>query len=105
MALIAQFDKFVALSKRETSFTDEKTGKPQVYNYVTGFDAVSGSAFSDVAISPDSPVTFQEVQENALYDCLFNFSIIKGEKNAQRLTSVKLVQKVGYLEVKFENKK
>ena len=106
MALVAQFDKFAVVAKRHTSFvpSDSKDGKPQVYDYVTGLDCVSGVAFSDVSISEDSPVRFEQVEENTVYDCTFNFSVIKGEKNAQRLSSVKLVQRVGTLEVKFDKK-
>lgn len=102
MSLIAQYDKFATLSKRETSFTDEKTGKPTYFRYVTGFDCVSGSTFGDVTISEDSPISHEQVEENAVYDCVFKFSIIKGEKNAQRLTSVKLVRKIGHLEIKMD---
>lgn len=100
MALIAQFDKICILSKRETSFIDDKTGKPQNYRYVTGFDCVSGSAYSDVSIDPLSPVPFEKVEENAVYDCMFKFSLLRGEKNAQRLASVKLERKIGTIELK-----
>lgn len=97
MALIAQFDKFAVISKRSTSFVPEgsKTGVPQEYKYVTGIDCTSGACFSDVAIAPESPVFFEQIEENTVYDCQFVFSVIRGEKNAQRLTSVKLVQRIG----------
>lgn len=106
MALIAQFDKFAVVSKRHTSFvpSDSKDGKPQVYDYVTGLDCVSGACFSDVTIADDSPVHFETVEENVVYDCVFNFSVIKGEKNAQRLSSVKLVQRIGLVEIKMDKK-
>lgn len=100
MALIAQMDKICILSKRETNFTDDKTGKPQIYRYVTGFDCTNGTAYSDVAIDAVSPVTFEKVEENAVYDCIYKFSVIKGEKNAQRLTSVKIERKIGTIELK-----
>lgn len=106
MALIAQFDKFAVVATRHTSFvpSDSKDGKPMVYDYLTGIDCVSGACFSDVAISDDSPVRFEQVQDNTVYDCVFNFSVIKGEKNAQRLQSVKLVQRCGQLEIKLDKK-
>ena len=106
MSLVAQFDKFAVVAKRHTSFVppDSKDGKLQVYDYVTGIDCVSGSCFSDVSISDDSPVRFEQVEDNTVYDCVFNFSVIKGEKNAQRLSSLKLVQRVGALEIKFDKR-
>lgn len=100
MALFAQFDKCVTLSKRESSFTDEKNGTTNRFRYVTGFDAVSGSVFSDLQISPDSPISIDDVIENGVYDCQFNYSVVKDAKNAQRLTSVKLVQLIGVIEIK-----
>lgn len=100
MALIAQFDKICVLSKRETSFTDEKTGKSTPFRYVTGFDCVSGTTYSDVTIDVSSPIQYEQVEENAVYDCLFKFSVIRGEKNAQRLSSVKLERKIGEIALK-----
>lgn len=107
MALINQFDKFVVTAKRQTSFvpSDSKDGKPQKYEYLSGFNAVDGSCLSDVPISEDSLIDFDRTTENTVYDCVFNKTIIKGEKNATRTTSVKLVSRVGTLEVKFETKK
>lgn len=104
MALIAQFDKFAVISKRSTSFVPEgsKTGVPQEYRYVTGIDCTSGACFSDVAIAEDSPVIFSSIDENAVYDCQFVFSVIRGEKNAQRLTSVKLVQRIGTIGINLD---
>ena len=106
MALINQFDKFAVVAKRSTSFvpSDSKDGKPTTYEYVSGINAVNGACFSDVPLSEDSPVDFDRVTENTVYDCVFNMTVIKGEKNAQRLSSVKLVARVGTLEVKFEKK-
>lgn len=104
MALIAQFDKFAVISKRSTSFVPEgsKTGIPQEYRYVTGIDCTSGACFSDVAIAEDSPVLFSSIEENTVYDCQFVFSVIRGEKNAQRLTSVKLVQRIGTIGINLD---
>lgn len=100
MALFAQFDKMCALSRRESNFTDEKTGKPMNYQYITGFDAVSGNVFTDLQISPDSPIKWEQIKENGVYDCVFNVSIVKDAKNATRITSVKVVQQIGTIEVK-----
>ena len=107
MSLINQFDKFVVTAKRETTFvpSDSKDGKPQKYSYLSGFNAVDGSCLSDVPIADDSLIDFDRTTENTVYDCVFNKTIIKGEKNATRTTSVKLVSRVGTLEVKFETKK
>lgn len=104
MALIAQFDKFAVITKRSTSFVPEgsKTGIPQEYRYVTGIDCTSGACFSDVAVSEESPVNFNSIEENTVYDCQFIFSVIRGEKNAQRLSSVKLVQRIGSIGVNFD---
>ena len=104
MALIAQFDKFAVITKRSTSFIPEgsKTGVPQEYNYVTGIDCTSGACFSDVSISPESPVNFNQIEENTVYDCSFVFSVIRGEKNAQRLTAVKLVQRIGTIGINLD---
>ena len=64
MALVAQFDKIVILSKRLSSMTDDKTGKTREFRFVTGFDAVSGSVFSDLSLSDDSPIQFNEIWDN-----------------------------------------
>ena len=64
MSLVAQFDKIVILSKRLSSMTDEKTGKTREFRFVTGFDAVSGSVFTDLSLSDDSPVAFDQIWDN-----------------------------------------
>ncbi|MDY6264104.1 MAG: hypothetical protein SPM09_06835 [Fibrobacter sp.] len=104
MALIAQFDKFAVITKRSTSFVPEgsKTGVPQEYNYVTGIDCTSGACFSDVAIPPESPVNFNSIEENTVYDCQFVTSVIRGEKNATRLSAIKLVQRIGTIGVNLD---
>lgn len=102
--LINQFDKIAIISKRETSFEDEKTGKPRVFQYITGVDCTSGTCFSDLAISDDSPVSWEVVEENAVYNCSYVSSFVKGEKNATKTTSVKLVDRIGVLEIKLDKK-
>lgn len=104
MALIAQFDKFAVITKRTTSFVPEgsKTGVPQEYNYVTGIDCTSGECFSDVAIPVDSPVVFSSIEENIVYDCMFVKTVIRGEKNASRLSAVKLVQRIGTIGITLD---
>lgn len=100
MALISQFDKIAIIAKRETEFTDEKSGKLKHFRYVTGFNAVSGAVFSDLAIDDVSPVGYDAVRENAVYDCLFVNSTVKDSKNAVRVASVKLERLIGTLEFK-----
>lgn len=102
--LVNQFDKIAIIGKRETSFEDEKTGKPRVFQYITGVDCTSGTCFSDLAISDDSSVNWENVEENVVYDCSYVSSFVKGEKNATKTTSVKLVARIGVLEIKFDKK-
>lgn len=97
--LIAQFSKIAVFAKRKTSFNGEE------YKYVTGVDCTTGACYSDLAISPDSPIKYDGVAENTIYDCLFTTSIIKGEKNGIRTSGVALHQRVGVLEVKLDAKK
>lgn len=100
MSLVAQFDKIVVLSKRMSEITDEKSGKARVFRFVTGFDAVSGSVFTDLALSDDSPVSFDSVVDNRVYNGAFTFSNVNDGKNVKRLASVKLVEAIGELNVK-----
>ena len=71
MSLVAQFDKIVVLSKRLSSMTDDKTGKTREFRFVTGFDAVSGSVFSDLSLSDDSPIQFNDIWDNRVYNGQF----------------------------------
>lgn len=100
MSLVAQFDKIVVLSKRKSEVQDEKSGKSRVFRFVTGFDAVSGSVFTDLALSDDSPVDFDSVVDNRVYNGSFTFSNVNDGKNVKRLASVKLVEPIGELNVK-----
>jgi len=98
--LVAQFDKCVILSKRKSEVTDDKTGKTRSFLFVTGFDAVSGSVFTDLSLADGSPVQFDDIYENRVYDANFTFSNVTEGKNVKRLSSVKLVQAIGELQVK-----
>ena len=55
--LVQQFDKIAIISKRQMDFTttNEKTGAQQEVHqkYVTGFDAVSGTCYSDLSVTDD----------------------------------------------------
>lgn len=105
MSLVAQFDKIVILSKRLSSMTDDKTGKTREFRFVTGFDAVSGSVFSDLSLSDDSPIQFSEVWDNRVYNGQFAYSNVTDGKNVKRLASVKLCEPFGDLDVKPIGKK
>lgn len=98
--LVAQFDKCVVLSKRKSEVTEEKTGAKRQFLFLTGFDAVSGSVFTDLALLEGSPVAFDDVCENVVFDAQFAYSNVNDGKNVRRLTSVKLVQAIGELQVK-----
>lgn len=98
--LVAQFDKCVVLSKRKSEVTDEKTGAKRQFLFLTGFDAVSGSVFTDLALFEGSPVAFDDIRENAVYDAQFTYSNVNDGKNVKRLSSVKLVSAIGELQVK-----
>lgn len=98
--LVAQFDKCVILSKRKSEVTDDKTGKTRSFLFLTGFDAVSGSVFTDLGLVDNSPVSFDDVVENRVYDAQFTYSNVNDGKNVKRLSSVKLVQAIGELQVK-----
>ena len=98
--LVAQFDKCVVLSKRKSEVTDEKTGSKRQFLFLTGFDAVSGSVFTDLALLEGSPVSFDDVRENVVFDAQFSYSNVNDGKNVKRLSSVKLVQAIGELQVK-----
>lgn len=97
--LIAQFSKIAILAKRSTSFNGE------TYKYISGVDCTTGEIFGDLNVNSDSPINYDSVQENTIYDCLYTKAIIKGEKNGNRTTAVSLQQRVGILEVKLDNKK
>lgn len=105
MALVAQFDKCVILSKRLSSMTDEKTGKTRNFRFVTGFDAVSGMVFTDLSLSDDCPVLFEDLWDNRVYNAQFNYSAVNDGKNVKRLSSVKIVEAIGDLEIKPIGKK
>jgi hypothetical protein len=98
--LVAQFDKCVVLSKRKSEVTDDKTGKTRSFLFLTGFDAVSGSVFTDLALMEGSPVSWDDIRENVVYDSNFVYSNVNDGKNVKRLASVKLVQAIGELSVK-----
>lgn len=100
MSLVAQFDKIAILSKRLSQMTDDKTGQVRKFQFVTGFDAVSGSVFTDLALSDDSPVQFSDVYDNRVYNGQFAYSQVNDGKNVKRLASVKLCEVYGDLEVK-----
>lgn len=100
MSLVAQFDKIAILSKRLSQMTDEKTGQTKKFRFVTGFDAVSGSVFTDLALADDSPVDFDLVWDNRVYNGQFSYSQVNDGKNVKRLSSVKLCEVYGDLEVK-----
>ena len=105
MSLVAQFDKVVILSKRQSSMTDDKTGKTKNFLFVTGFDAVSGSVFSDLSLSEDSPIQFSEIWDNRVYNGQFTYSNVSEGKNVKRLASVRLCEPFGELDVKPIGKK
>lgn len=103
--LIKQTEKFCVLSKRSSSFTDEKTGQLKSFQYLSGFNAVSGEVFTDVQVSKDSLLSFKDVEENFVYDAEFDKKSVKGEKNAVTTSGVKLIKIFGTLEVKETAKK
>ena len=102
--LVQQFDKIAIISKREMNFTttSEKTGaQSEVHQkYVTGFDAVSGTCFSDLSITESSPIKFEDVQDNTIYDCVFQTSVVPGTKNTTRTSGVALHGIYGVIECK-----
>lgn len=104
--LIPSFSKIAIFAKRQTTFTqvDEKTGKSnsQEYRYITGIDCTTGEVFTDLAISGDSPLTIDKINENGIYDCLYTRVVVKGEKNATRTSAVSLHQEIGSIEVKLK---
>lgn len=107
--LVQQFDKLVVISHREMQFTttNEKTGAvSEVHQkYITGFDAVSGECFSDLSIADDSPIKFEEIVDNSIYDCVFRTSIVAGSKNTSRTSGVALQGLYGVIECKPLSKK
>lgn len=107
--LVQQFDKIAIISKREMKFTttNEKTGAQQEVHqrYVTGFDAVSGTSFSDLSVTDDSPIKFDEVKDNTIYDCVFVTSVVPGTKNTTRTAGVALHGIYGVIECKPVQKK
>lgn len=100
MSLVAQFDKCVILSKRRSEVTDEKTGKVRSYQFVTGFDAVSGSVFTDLSVAEGSSVLFDDIFDNSLYNAQFVYSAVNDGKNVKRLSSVKICERIGELSIK-----
>ena len=107
--LVQQFDKIVIISHREMNFTttNEKTGATQEVHqkYITGFDAVSGTCFSDLSVQEGSPITFDQVQDNTVYDCVFHTSVVPGSKNTTRTSGVSLYGIFGTIECKALPKK
>ena len=100
MSLVAQFDKICVLSKRQSVVTDEKTGRSNTFLFVTGFDAVSGSVFSDLRLSDASPIRFDDIWDNRVYNGRFTYSTVNDGKNMKRLSSVELCEVYGDLDVK-----
>ena len=100
MSLVAQFDKICVLSKRQSTVVDEKTGKTNNFDFITGFDAVNGSVFSDLRLSADSPIVFANVWENRVYNGRFAYSTVNDGKNMKRISSAELCEVFGDLEVK-----
>lgn len=100
MSLVAQFDKIVVISKRQSSVTDEKTGKTNVFNFITGFDAVNGSVFSDLRLAEGSPIVFADVWDNRVYNGRFAYTTVNDGKNMKRISSAELCEVYGELEVK-----
>lgn len=100
MSLVSQFDKIVILSKRQSSVTDEKTGRSRIFLFVTGFDAVSGSVFSDLGLAEDSPIGFGEICDNRVYNGRFAYSNVNDGKNVKRISSVSLSEIYGDLDIK-----
>lgn len=102
--LVQQYDKIAIISKREMNFTttNEKTGvQSEVHQkYVTGFDAVSGTCFSDLSIVDGSPIPFEKVEDNTIYDCVFVTSVVPGTKNTTRTSGVALHGIFGVIECK-----
>lgn len=107
--LVQQYDKIAIISHREMNFTttNEKTGAQQEVHqkYITGFDAVDGTCFSDLSITDDSPVKFDQVQDNTIYDCVFTKSVVPGTKNTTRTSGVALYGIFGVIECKPIQKK
>ena len=107
--LVQQFDKIAVISHREMNFTttNEKTGaQSEVHQkYITGFDAVSGTCFSDLSIADGSPIKFEEIQDNTVYDCVFTTSVVPGTKNTTRTSGVSLHGIFGNIECKPVQKK
>lgn len=100
MSLVAQFDKICILSKRQSTVTDEKTGKSNSFLFVTGFDAVNGSVFSDLRLADSSPIRFDDIWDNRVYNGRFAYSTVNDGKNMKRISSVELCEVYGDLEVK-----
>lgn len=107
--LVQQFDKIAIISHREMNFTttNEKTGaQTEVHQkYVTGFDATEGTCFSDLAIVENSPIKFEQIQDDTIYDCTFVKSIVPGTKNTTRTSGVALHGIYGVIECKPAQKK
>lgn len=107
--LVQQYDKIAIIKHREMQFTttNEKTGaQSEVHQqYITGFDAVSGECFSDLSIADDSPIKFNQIQDNTIYDCVFSTSNVAGTKNTSRTSGVSLHGIYGTIEVKAITKK
>ncbi len=102
MSLIQQTDKFVILSKRQSSFMDEKTGELKDFKYVSGFNPVTNQVMSDVAVDEKRPgsVKWADLVECGAYDVQYVTRSDKNKANSLTVSGVSFLNLFGSIELK-----
>lgn len=107
MALLKQTEKFIVISKRVSSFTDDE-GKKRSFHYVSGFNPTNDSVYVDLTLAEDEEsvpfVGFDFVEENGLYECEYSVKSSKNLANSQIVNRIRLTNKIGHLELKMDKK-
>lgn len=102
MSLINQSDKFVILSKRQSSFMDEKTGELKEFKYVSGFNPVTNQVMNDVAVdaTKQGSIKWGDLLECGAYDVQYNTRSDKNKANSLTISGVSFFNLFGSIELK-----
>lgn len=102
MALINQTDKFIVLSKRQSSFVDDKTGEFKEYKYVSGFNPVTSQVINDLTVDEkgEGAIKYDDIAELGAYDVKYVTRADKNKANSLTISQVRFLKKFGELELK-----
>lgn len=102
MGLINQTDKFIVLSKRQSSFVDDKTGELKEYKYVSGFNPVTSQVINELSVveKGEGVIKYDDIAELGAYDVKYVTRADKNKSNSLTISHVLLLKKFGELELK-----